>query len=212
MKYKKNTARIRMLVLALAFVFAACCLTACSDKDDGGDETHVLQYAGVDMGAHVRLGQYTGLTVTLAEGESRGEAVWRAVREGCEMIAYPEPQVEYYLEQSRERCRYYSNTHDVSYEEAVAALGYTEEAMLAEARALVASDMIGIALRADAGIVLTDEEKEKFFDKYVDKYVSDWGYNRSYVEDNLREEIYGSMLYDKTTEYLIKNNTFVSAE
>ena len=55
---------------------------------------------------------------------------------------------------------------------------------------------------------LTDEEKEVHFDRYVDKYVSDWGYDRDYVAKNLADLVYDSMLYDKTTEYLIVNNDF----
>ena len=64
-------------------------------------------------------------------------------------------------------------------------------------------------VRTDAGgIALTDEEKDKYFDKYAEKYAEDWGYNLTYVENELADEVYASMLYDKTTEYLLKNNTF----
>ena len=52
----------------------------------------------------------------------------------------------------------------------------------------------------------------KYFDKYAEKYAYDWGYNLADVEENRREEVYGIMLYDKTTEYLLKHKTFVSAQ
>jgi len=81
--------------------------------------------------------------------------------------------------------------------------------MLEEAKALVASDLLGIAIRKSAGIILTDDEKDKLFNKYAEKYAYDWGYNLAYVKDSLKEEVFELMLYDKTSEYLVKNNTFV---
>ena len=89
------------------------------------------------------------------------------------------------------------------------ALGYTEESIVSEAKDLVFSDLIGIAIRADADISLTDDEKSRLFDKYAEKYAYDWGYNLAYVEESLKQEVFDLMLYDKTTEYLIKSNAFV---
>ena len=54
-----------------------------------------------------------------------------------------------------------------------------------------------------------ETEKEAHFDRYVDKFVSDWGYDRDRVTRELSELVYESMLYDKTTEYLIVNNEIV---
>lgn len=167
-----------------------------------------LSYENVTVSAHLRLGAYTGLTIACGEGESRGEAAWRAVLSGCEILSYPEEAVAYYVAQSEARCRYYAESHDVSYEEAMAALSLTEEGIRAEAEAMVAADLAYRAVRDDADIALTDEDKTAHFDRYVDKYVSDWGYDRDYVVKNLSELVYDSMLYDKTTEYLIVHNTF----
>jgi hypothetical protein len=160
----------------------------------------------------VELCAYSGLTVTVSDGQTAEEAIWQIIHSESKVLSYPEAQVDYYTEQSRKRCDYYAAVNKVSYEEALVALELTEEGMLSDAKALVAADMIEMALRKDAGIALTDEEKEKYFDKYAEKYAYDWGYNLADVEENRREEVYGIMLYDKTTEYLLKHNTFVSAQ
>ena len=66
---------------------------------------------------------------------------------------------------------------------------------------MVAADLAYRAVRDDADIALTDEDKTAHFGRYVDRYVSDWGYERDYVVENLSELVYDSMRYDKTTEY-----------
>ena len=78
-----------------------------------------------------------------------------------------------------------------------------------EGKALVANDLCVLAVQADAGIVLTEDEKTRLLDKYAEKYASNFGYDREYVKKNLADLVYESMLYDKTTEYLILHNTFV---
>ena len=216
LKWNGTRGHFYLRAIALAALFAlTISFCACSDggKDaSSSEETHVLAYAGVDVAECVSLGQYKELTVVLNEGESKAEAVWRVIYASSEVFSYPEEQVEYYVSQSSARCEYYASVHDVSYEEALAALGYDgEEALIAEAKALVFEDLVGIALRADAGIALTDEEKDNFFDKYAEKYAYDWGYNLAYVEEELSEQVYGSMLYDKTTEYLLKYNDFLES-
>ena len=82
--------------------------------------------------------------------------------------------------------------------------------MTQEAKALVAMDLIVLAVQKDAKIALTEDEKARLFDKYAEKYVQDFGYDLEYVKENLSDFIYNSMLYDKTTEYLILKNTFIN--
>ena len=207
----KLTGFFRALCVLIALSFAFCTV-GCSDKDSDNDGENILAYENVDISDVVRLGEYKGLTVVLLDGEDEAQAIWRVIGESSEILEYPEEQVNYYFSQSRTRVEYYSSVNKVSYEDALASFGYTEESMLQEAKALVASDLLEIAIRKDAGISLTDDEKERFFDKYAEKYAYDWGYNLSYVKDSLKEEVYDLMLYDKTSEYLVKNNTFVEAE
>ena len=207
---KKSIRYAFALLLVLSFLLTA---VGCKGDDSDADKTsHALEYEGVNVTECVRIGQYKDLTVRVNEGETNAEAIWRVIYESSEVLAYPETQVEYYASQSRARCEYYASIHSVSYEDALAALGYTEDSLISEAKTLVGEDLIGMALRADAGISITEEEKERLFDRYVEKYAYDWGYNAAYVKENLSEQVLDSMLYDKTTEYLLKNNDFVLAQ
>ena len=76
----------------------------------------------------------------------------------------------------------------------------------AEQRAV--DDVIFELIRRKENISLTDDDKQAHFDKYVAKYVSDYGYTEEYVRENLAEKVYDSMLYDKVCEFLIANNKF----
>ena len=196
-----------------ALVLAVTCMlpfVGCK-KDDRQTSSGALSYEGVVITDCVRLGAYEGLTVTLSSSDAdKGEAVWAAVRSGCEILHYPEEAVAYYLSQAEARCRYYAKEHGITEEEAMTALQTSRTEMEADAKRMVADDLIVLAVQADADITLTAEEKERLFDKYVDKYVADFGYDHDYVKKNLSNLIYESMLYDKTTEYLILKNTFVS--
>ncbi len=205
----RSVRQIFALFLAILLVFLA---VGCSKKDGEESGENILAYENVDLSKAVKLGEYKGLTVSMLDGETKSASVWRVVLDSSEVLEYPERQLDYYLAQTKARCEYYASIHNVSYAEALTALGYSEESMLSEAKSLVASDMIGMAIRESAGIALTDDEKNRLFERYAEKYAQDWGYNLSYVKDSLSEEVFGLMLYEKTTEYLIVNNTFVTAE
>ena len=207
-----NKKSIRYAFALLLVLSVLISVVGCKKNNDATAASHALEYEGVIVAECVRIGQYKGLTVCMNEGETNAEAIWRVMYQSSEVLSYPREQVEYYASQSRARCEYYATLHSVSYEEALAALGYTEESIISEAKTLVGEDLIGMALRADAGISITEEEKERLFDRYVEKYAYDWGYNVAYVKENLSRQVLDSMLYDKTTEYLLKNNTFVSAQ
>lgn len=199
----KKLLKIATLVLSVACMLSA---TGCREKQEN-TPSETLSYEGVVIADCVRLGAYEGLTVTPGDTD-KGAAVWAAVREGSEIVHYPEDAVAYYVEQAEARCRYYAKEHGVSEEEAMIALETSREQIEADAKRLVADDLVVRAVIADAGISLTEDEKARLFDRYVDKYVANFGYDREYVKENLSDLVYESMLYDKTTEYLILHNTF----
>jgi hypothetical protein len=94
-----------------------------------------------------------------------------------------------------------------TYEELLSSLGVTEEMMLEESKKLTAEDLVFYALVKAEKIELTQADKDSNFDKYVALFVSE-GYTETYVRENLREQIYETMLYDKTLELLISFTEF----
>ena len=50
-------------------------------------------------------------------------------------------------------------------------------------------------------------KKTELYGKYVEHFAELYGYDKTYVSEKLTEQIYDAMLYDKTMEYLLKNNT-----
>ena len=187
--------RIAALLLCLAIsLFAFSCTGEKQEKDA---EPMDLQAMSVqELGRYAALGKYTGIKIKAID-QSKGEAVWRAVKNRATVAEYPEQQVNYYISQLEAQYKYYA-------EEA----GATEESVRAEAQEMAIDDIIFELVRRAENITLTEEEKESLFDKYVEKYVEDYGYSKSYVKKNMSELIYESMLYDKTTEFLITNNDF----
>ena len=91
-----------------------------------------------------------------------------------------------------------------------------QEAYAGEKLVLIENEFgeIGIdgGFMQDAGIEVTEKDKERLFDRYVEKFVADYGYDRAYVENEMRELIFDTMLYDKTMEYLTLNNTVIVPE
>ena len=76
--------------------------------------------------------------------------------------------------------------------------------MREQAKSIVLKDMVYEYIVEAEGLTITAEEKSRLFDKYVDKYVSDYGYSRDYVLTNMETLITDSMLYDKTMEFLME--------
>ncbi|MBR2293355.1 MAG: hypothetical protein IKA44_03500 [Clostridia bacterium] len=199
---------------------AACCLAVlmllglCSCKRTEKDGTDSLPPYELDrLSETVLLDAYEGLTVALnGDGVGKSEAIWDHLISRAELTAYPEAQVGYYENQIRSKYEYTAKQEDLSYEALLKKLGVTEEDILAEAKRMVKGDLVYRYIVADAEIEVTETEKETLFDRYVEKFMADYGYERAYVTEEMRELIYDAMLYDKTTEYLILHNTFVMPE
>ncbi|MBQ9783612.1 MAG: hypothetical protein IJW44_03735 [Clostridia bacterium] len=204
--------RIGVLLAALLLSLA---VVSCAKKEKSPTDTDnetLAAYTPEQIGL-VRLDAYTGLTVELENTDSsKGEAVWEAVLARAEVVTYPEEQVAYYRKQSQAKYRYLAERADVSYEEMLSALGVTEESLLEEARQMVKGDLVYRYIVQDTGIALTDAEKAELFDRYAEKYVSEYGYTKEYVTEHLSEHVYDSMLYDKTMQYLIDRNTFAVSQ
>lgn len=198
----------RALVTSLALIML---ISMFSCKKDGENESvEPVDFAAMsddELKSYAELGEYK--LMTLKQGSSpKGEVAWAAVKKNATVKDYPEQQVSYYVSQIKAQYAYYAEEAGISYKEMLREVGATDESIRSEAESMAADDVIYELVRRDADITLREDEKSKFFEKYVEKYVEDYGYSREYVVENMTDEIYDSMLYDKTTEFLIAYNYF----
>ena len=193
--------------LALALLMLVSLFSCKKDEAEHLEPMDISALSTDELSSFVELGEYT--LMTLKQGSSsKGEVVWAAVKENATVKSYPEQQVSYYVSQIEAQYKYYAEQADMSYEKMLREMGVTEDSILSQARSMAIDDVIYELVRRDAKITLSSQEKEAHFDRYVSKYVTDYGYTEQYVRENMKEEIYASMLYDKVTEYLITNNQF----
>ena len=194
-----------ILILVFALLCCACTYTRSPEQNAKKTEFSSLELSKLEE--YINIGRYKELS--LSRGSmSRGDAVWKAVLEGSKVKEYPEQHVYYYVGQIKEQYEYYAESAGMTYDDILKKLGVNDGAILKEARELTKRDIICAIIQKRESISLTDEEKQTHLDRYVEKYVSEYGYSEDYVRANMTEEIYGSMLYDKTTEFLILNNSF----
>lgn len=208
------------LLLFVLLSLAGCIFASCRDSGNSkstesesqkrGDVYLPMNFDSADLSLYIELGQYRNLTLTSkgTDNASRGSAVWNAVVESSRVIEYPEQQLMYYYSQGRARYRFYADKNNVTYEKLLEDLGITDEDIMNEAKALTKEDLVRHAILKTEGIELTEEEKDRLFGRYVDKFVTDYGYKEEYVRENLTDEIYDTMLEDKMLEALISWNTF----
>ena len=196
----------RSVSIALAFfIFILCAFsfTACSGEE--GKKQDFLESELDEIKEYIEIGKYKGLDVFSGD-ESPDRVIWKTVEKNFTLKEYPAAQVEYYRAQLETEYRYHARKDGKTEGEIDAILESSEADILAEAKALTKSDLVYAAIVKLENISISEDESEKFFDKYVEKYVSVYGYNAEYVKENMADDIYSSMLYDKTTEFLLTNN------
>lgn len=200
---RKTIRLTALLLLCLALLGCVSC-----KKEEGAGDAEKPDVLALNIEDYVRLGEYKGMTLTCAEGKTRAQTAWEAVARNAEVLSYPSGLVEYYIAHTQARYRYYAEKNGMEYEDVLRDFGLDENGIEEESKALAMEDLIFAAVVRAGGISLTEDEKRAHFERYAEHYVSEYGYTAEYVRENLAEEIYGSMLYDKTSEYLIINNTF----
>lgn len=211
-----NLIKIFALLFVCAFclsVFAGCKkddVTVDDGTDNGSDNTAPkLDYSQINIDEYVKSVSYKGLTLTVkGEGASKETAIWEALLGAAVIEKYPESAVEYYFAQTKDYYMFIANNDPEAYKLLLESRNMTEEDLVAEARELVKKDLVYLYIVEKEGIVITEDEKQSLFDRYVAAYVSEYGYSAEYVKANMSELIYDSMLYDKTLEFLILGNTF----
>ncbi len=202
---------IACLLLISTFCLAVCSCKKIANIPHDAAELTALDYSEINAADHVASVTYKGLTVTLDTADaSREDAVWEEILKNANISSYPEEQVEYYFRQEKAYYMYLVNNDEEDYATLLSIRGISEEDMLEDARRMVAKDLIHRFVADAEGIELTEEDKTGLFDRYVEKFVSDYGYTKSYVAENMADSVYESMLYDKTMEYIILQNTFIT--
>ena len=197
MKFKKILSVMIVTVILLAV------LSSCGDKS----YVKVSDMSLEELEECVTLCEYKGLEFSL--GSKSKEEVILSYLDVKSAVTYPAGLVDYYVEQLKAQYQHYADQNGVKYEQMLDMLGEDNLTINAEAKRLVKKDMIFELIRRKENITLSEEEKNKFFDKYVAKYAEIYDYSEEYVREELSNFVYDSMLYDKTIEFLIVNNSFV---
>ena len=207
----KNIIKSLALILALLCIssaFFSCNENGVEENTESEKEYSTMpEYDAENIGSYIKPFKYEGLTVEATAGVSAQASLWNYIVESVEILKYPEAQVEYYVSQERAKYRYFAKRDGIEYEELIEALGITEESMKAAARALVKDDLALMYIINDAKIKLEDAEVAAHTDKYAEKLSEIYGYDAEYIKQNMSEQIYEAMLYDKTMEYLLSRNT-----
>ena len=171
-------------------------------------------YSTIELSEYVSLCQYKGLAFDISDTDGSREdmeaAITKHIYEKSEIKQYPDAPLEYYFEQEKSFYTYLAKGDEDQYEALLSEAGVSEEDFNVLAKKYVAEDLVFYAITEAESISVSETEKSELFDKYVKEYVDTYGYTEEYVRENLSDLIYDSMLFDKTMEFLIANNTFVS--
>ncbi len=224
----KNISRIFISVLCvLLCVSMLFCIVSCDDTEpvtDGSEskteestsekpndtepslETG-LNYDDLRLEDYVSAVTYKGMNIVIDDADAtKEEELWDTILQNAVIAKYPEDKVDYFFNQTKKAYMYIVNGDEEDYELLLKNRGTDENKMRDEAKELVKKDLVYYYIVRAENIRISEKEVEQLFDKYVDKYVQTYGYNREYVFENMTEIIYDSMLYDKTMEFLISIN------
>ncbi len=205
---KKTIALFLLLMIVCGSLFSCKPKPPLVEPGRNGKEDEKMDMSTLDLTEYVELGDYKTMKVSYdPEKMSKGDAAWQKLVEISEIKKYPQNQVAFYFYQKQAGYQYMAKAGNQTYEELLESLGITEEMILEESKKLTAEDLLFYALVKAEGIELTQKDKDANFDRYVALFVSE-GYTETYVRENLKEQIYETMLYDKTLELLISYTEF----
>lgn len=188
------------ILLALVFALSSA---SCAKKE----RIKVSELPLETLEESLSVGAYKGLVIEL-NGKSKADAIVERIMADSDVKQYPEGATDYYAEQIKKQYKYYADEAGMTYEQMLNELGETDVTITQEAQGLVKKDMLFALIQAREGISISDGEKSLYFERYVSIYAERYGYTEEYVKAELSDLVYASMLYDKTVEFLIVNNTF----
>ena len=213
MSKRKKTRSFICTIVAFTLILSASLLSSCKDEEKSNDLPKLESsspYLSMELSEYISIDAYTSLDIIAKEGDDKASLIMNALADAARVIKYPEDQVNYYYAQTKQMYMDLASGDEEKYREILSEQKITEETMLEDAREMVKQDLIFYYVVKDADISLTDEEISSLYGQYVDYYVETYKYSESYVKENMSSLIYDSMLYDKTMEYLILNNNFVT--
>lgn len=209
-----------LLCLALILISFASCKGEENNADTDETKSDVVVigensfYSTLDLAEYVALCEYKGQTFDISDTDGTREdmekAVTQYIYENSEIKKYPDAPLEYYFEQEKSFYTYLAKGDAEQYDALLSDAGVSEADFRELAKKYVAEDLVFYAITEAEGISVSDAEKSELFDKYVKEYVDTYGYTEEYVKENMVDLIYDSMLFDKTMEFLIANNSFVN--
>ena len=196
-------AKIKFVCIVSVFLFAFASLISCG----GAEQVDVSELSLSELEECVEIAEYKNNTFDTSNSDKQS-VIKEHLTANSKLNELPEGAVDYYLEQLKEQYKYHANEAGMKYEELLEELSLSEEKLKEEAEDLVFEDIIFAIIQKKENITVTESDKEKLFDRYVTKYAEIHSYSEEYVKTNLTDEVYQTMLHDKTMEYLIINNIF----
>ena len=129
-------------------------------------------------------------------------AMWDAVIEACEVIEYPEQQVNYYYQQQMAQCEYYAQSYGMTVETVMSVMGWTEEVLMENARLYTKGDLAFNAISQKENIGISEEEYLTGLAKYaesagVTSTVLEAYYGKDYIMENLLWDKVLVSIYDR---------------
>lgn len=131
-------------------------------------------------------------------------AMWDKVIEACEVVEYPEQQVNYYYQQQMEQCEYYATSYSLTVEQVMSVMGWTEEILMENARLYTKGDLVFNAISQKENIGISEDEYLAGLAKYaasagVEASVLEAYYGKDYIMENLLWDKVLISIYDRAT-------------
>ena len=131
-------------------------------------------------------------------------AMWDKVIELCEVIEYPEQQVNYYYQQQMSQCEYYAQSYGMTVEQVMSIMGWTEEILMENARLYTKGDLAFNAISQKENIGISEDEYLAGLAKYaasagVEPAVLESYYGKDYIMENLLWDKVLVSIYDRAT-------------
>ena len=131
-------------------------------------------------------------------------AMWDKFLESCEVIEYPEQQVNFYYQQQMSQCEYYAQSYGMTVDQVMSIMGWTEEILKENARLYTKGDLALNAISQKENVGISEDEYLAGLAKYaasagVDPSVLESYYGKDYIMDDLLWDKVLVSIYERAT-------------